>query len=87
MITTYEAKPSKGMDMQAAETAKKQFPQLSDSLSLTHCPKCQGAFDAPFMGRVHSGFQLIYRCKECSSSFALVPVTSLQLYELPSTSW
>jgi hypothetical protein len=72
---------------QTAETETKQLPSLSDSPSLTCCPKCQGVLESPVVRCVGEGYQFVHQCKECSASFALVPVTTLRVYELPSRSW
>jgi predicted amidophosphoribosyltransferase len=72
---------------QPAETEKKQLHLLSDSPALTCCPKCQGALEPPVVRCVGEGFQFVHQCKECSASFALVPFTTLGVYELPSRNW
>jgi len=69
--------------MPTTETQKQQLPQPSDSPSLTCCPKCQGAFESPVVRCVGEGFRFVHQCKECSASFALVPVTTIEVYELP----
>lgn len=66
---------------------QEQFPLLSDTSFLSCCPKCGGDFEAPVVRCVGEGFQFVHQCKECSSSFALVPVTRLGVYELPSKNW
>jgi ribosomal protein L37AE/L43A len=73
--------------MPITQTETKQLPQLSDPRTLTCCPKCQGALESPVVHRVGEGFQFVHQCKECSASFALVPVTTLGVYELPSRNW
>jgi len=72
---------------QPTETQEQQLPQASDSPALTCCPKCQGAFESPVVRCVGEGFQFVHQCKECSASFALVPVTTIGVYELPSRNW
>jgi len=66
---------------------QKQLPLLSDSSSLTCCPKCQGTLESPVVRCVGEGFRFVHQCKECSASFALVPVTTIAVYELPSMNW
>jgi len=66
---------------------QEQFPLLSDASFLPCCPKCGGDFEAPVVRCVGEGFQCVHQCKECSASFALVPVTRLGVYELPSKNW
>jgi len=54
-----------------------------DFLSSSHCPSCQGEFIAPpTMLTVKSGYELVFKCKQCSVSFALTPVTKFMLCEL-----
>ncbi|MDD2467919.1 MAG: hypothetical protein PHI97_28405 [Desulfobulbus sp.] len=72
---------------QTAAPQEQQLPQLSGSPSLTCCPKCQGALESPVVRCVGEGFQFVHQCKECSSSFALVPVVTVGIYELPSRNW
>lgn len=73
--------------LNALNPQTKQIPLLSDSFPLTHCPKCEGDFEAPVVRCVGEGFHFVHQCKKCSSSFALVPVTTLGLYELQSRHW
>lgn len=71
----------------ATDIQTKQLPILSDSPSLTCCPKCQGALESPVVRWVFDSFHFVHQCKECSSSFAFVPVVTIGVYELPSKNW
>jgi predicted amidophosphoribosyltransferase len=73
--------------MQTTQTQTNQLLQASDTPSLACCPKCQGALESPVVRCVGEGFQFVHQCKECSSSFALVPVATIGVYELPSRNW
>jgi hypothetical protein len=64
-----------------------QFPLISDTSLLPVCPKCDGDFEVPVVRCVGEGFQLVHQCKLCSAAFALVPVTTIGVYELPSRNW
>jgi len=66
---------------------QEQLPQSSGSLPFNCCPKCQGAFESPVVRCVDEGFRFVHQCKECSASFALVPVTTIAVYEFPSRNW
>ena len=46
------------------------------------CPKCENVLQAPTMQLTDRGYQLIYQCPDCASSFALVPFTELRLFEV-----
>jgi len=65
----------------------KIIAQTHDFLSSSHCPKCQGEFASPSMRFIKTGYELVYQCKQCSSSFALVPVTTFKLGELVPNTW
>jgi hypothetical protein len=61
--------------------------QTYDFQSSTHCPKCKGEFIAPSVRFIKTGHELVYECKHCSASFALIPVTVLKLCELVPDTW
>ena len=61
--------------------------QTYDFLSSMHCPKCKGEFVAPSVRFIKTGHELVYECKHCSASFALIPVTTLKLCELVPDTW
>jgi len=72
---------------QEPTTMKTKIAQTYDFLSSSHCPKCQGEFEQPSMRSLASGYELVYECKQCNSSFALVPVTTFKLGELTPDTW
>ncbi|WP_319587614.1 hypothetical protein [uncultured Desulfobulbus sp.] len=65
----------------------KKIAQTYDFLSSTCCPKCQGEFSSPSVRSIKPGYELVYECKQCSSAFALIPLTTFKLCELVPDTW
>ncbi|MDD2468531.1 MAG: hypothetical protein PHI97_31520 [Desulfobulbus sp.] len=50
--------------------------------SVEFCPKCLNLLSFSGMQQTDRGFQLVYDCPECESSFTYAPVTQMQLFEV-----
>ena len=50
--------------------------------SADFCPKCLNLLSFAGMQQTNRGFQLVYDCSECESSFTYAPVTQMQLFEV-----
>ena len=51
--------------------------------SVTHCPKCTGVLEQPTFEKMDGSDErtLVYKCRKCAMSFALLPVTEYRLFE------
>lgn len=62
------------------KAAKHLTPTESTTAEL--CPKCQNLLSVAGMQETDRGWQLVYDCPECNSSFAFVPVMEFRLFEV-----
>jgi len=61
---------------------QKLSPSPTDSTTVELCPKCLSLLSLAGMQETNRGWQLVYDCPECNSSYAFVPVTQMQLFEV-----
>ncbi len=46
------------------------------------CPNCQGTLDYRGPRYTNKGLQPLYKCNDCKASFALFPITTLELFQV-----